>query len=74
MVLDTVDTLTGDQLVALRESRGISQAAIAKRLGHHRVTIRHWESGRTEMTPLKTRLYRAAVEAIWSDARRAIRS
>lgn len=69
----TAPNATGADLVALRESRGISQAAVARRLNHHRITIGKWESGETELSPIKARLYRAAVEAIWADAQRLVR-
>lgn len=74
-MLDTLTAATtGADLVALRDSKGISQAAVARRLKHHRVTIGHWEDGTTKLTPVMVQLYRAAVTAIWEDAKRGVRS
>lgn len=53
MNTDANDTI-GARIKALREDRGLTQAALAERAGVHPVTVAKWESGAISNLPINT--------------------
>lgn len=58
---------TGPDLAALRRELGITQDALARRLGVHRVTVAGWEARATVDAVIAGR-YRIAATALASEA------
>lgn len=56
---------------ALRKKTGLSQAAIAAKLGVHQTTVQRWEKGDLPMKPRDEFAVQVAIDALSSEARGA---
>lgn len=65
---DTFPTPTpGPDLADLRRRMGVTQVALASRMGVHRITLNGWEKAAT-VDPLRAARYRRALQEIVAEA------
>lgn len=63
---DLPQSVAGPSLASRRERVGITQAALAQRLGVHRITLRQWERA-AEVDPIRADKYERALRAILAE-------
>jgi len=59
--------IPGPDLAALRREMGVTQLALATRMGVHRITLNGWERAHT-VDPLRAARYRRALREIVDEA------